>query len=58
MAGTKQSTAEKIEIVDQPEEVLEQERHLPWFVIPLVVVLAAFGAFFLIRRLFGQEEEL
>ncbi len=56
MARTKQPTAEKIEIIDQPEDLLEQGRGRPWFVVPLVVVLAALSAFFVIRRLFGQNE--
>jgi exosome complex RNA-binding protein Rrp42 (RNase PH superfamily) len=48
---------EKIEIVDQPEELVEEARNLPWFLIPVVVVLAAVGAFFLVRLFFGQNEQ-
>jgi hypothetical protein len=57
MAGTTQSTAEKIEIVDQPEELLEQGKRAPWLVIALVTALAALGAFFLIRRLTSSDEQ-
>lgn len=53
----KLAEVENIEIVDQPEEFAEEGNAFPWFLVPVVVVLAALGAFFLIRLFMAKDEE-
>jgi hypothetical protein len=58
MASTvKEGRAERIEIVDQPEESTMQGRSKTWLIIPLVLLLAAIGMFVLVRRFFNDDEE-
>ena len=56
MAQTVQDpTHERIEIVDQPEDIFEEEKKRSWLLIPLViVVIAAF--FFIVRRFTGERD--
>ncbi len=42
--------AEKIEIVDQPDEETERKGFKLWLVAPLMLVVAAVSTFFLLRR--------
>ena len=56
MAQTVQdSKRERIEIVDQPEEINEQEQKKSWLRIPLAV--AAIVVIFLVVRRFTSKKE-
>jgi len=57
MAQTVQDTIrERIEIVNQPEDVSEQGQKKPWLVIPIALVVIA-TLFFVVRRFTSQKEE-
>ncbi|HLZ60133.1 MAG TPA: hypothetical protein VKR06_24550 [Ktedonosporobacter sp.] len=56
-SAVKEGQAERIEIVDQPEESTEQGRSKSWLIIPLVLLLGAIGMFVVVRRFFKDEEE-
>ena len=56
-SAIKEGQAERIEIVDQPEENAEQGRSKSWLIIPLVLLLGAIGMFVIVRRFFRDEEE-
>ena len=56
-SAIKEGQAERIEIVDQPEESAEQGRSKSWLIIPLVLLLGAIGMFVIVRRFFRDEEE-
>lgn len=56
-SATKEGRAERIEIVDQPEESTMQGRSKSWLIIPLVLLLGAIGLFVVVRRFFKDEEE-
>lgn len=56
MAQTVQDpTHERIEIVDQPEDISGEEKKRSWLLIPLVIVVIA-ALFFLARRFTGERE--
>jgi MYXO-CTERM domain-containing protein len=55
--AVKEPIKERIEIVDQPEETSEGGARAPWFIVPLVLLLVALGAFFVVRRFFASEDE-
>ncbi len=56
MAQTVQdSLHERIEIVDQPDDVYEQERRKSWLRIPLALVVIAI-LFFVVRHFMSKEE--
>jgi hypothetical protein len=56
MAQTVQdSTRERIEIVDQPEDMDEQEGMKLWLRIPIALVVIAV-LFFLVRRFTSKKE--
>ena len=56
MAQTVQEpTRERMEIVDQPDE-LEEEKKKPWLRISLALVILAV-LFFVVRRLLSEKEE-
>jgi hypothetical protein len=57
MAQTVQDTIrERIEIVNQPEDVSEQGQKKPWLVIPIALVVIA-ALFFVVRRFTSKQEE-
>lgn len=51
----KEAPAEKIEIVDQPEEDTEKGGKRSWLMLTFVLVVAL-GIFFLVRRFTSSEE--
>ena len=56
MAQTVQdSLHERIEIVDQPDDVYEQKRRKSWLRIPIALVIIAI-LFFVVRRFMNKEE--
>lgn len=57
MAQTVQDpTRERIEIVDQPEDICEEEQNKSWLRIPIALAVLVI-LFFVVRRLTGKKEE-
>jgi hypothetical protein len=52
----KDAVAEKIEIVDQPEEITEQRGLTLWLALAAMLVLVV-ASFVVVRRLKRKEEE-
>ncbi len=51
-----QPLAEKIEIIDRPDEITEKGKSKSWLTIPLILIVAVLGILFLVRR-FNSDEE-
>lgn len=52
----KEAVAEKIEIVNQPDEANERRGRKLWLIIPAALALSAL-AFFAVRRVFNRGAE-
>jgi hypothetical protein len=53
--GVQDSTHERIEIVDQLEDINEQEQKRSWLPVPIALVIVV-ALFFLVRRFAGKKE--